>query len=69
MIFASDLKPGDRILVDGLPKQVLFVNHIKPGKGAAFVRARVRDLFTGAEEELRLKTFEKLFEWTLELEE
>ena len=66
MIEAINLKPGNRVLVDGQPKVVLDARPVKLGKGAAFVFAKVRDLDTGATRELKLGLLERLPEWTPE---
>lgn len=68
MIEAMDLKPGDRVLVDGRPKVVLCADHVKPGKGATFIFAKVRDLDTGAVRELKLDLLDRLLEWAPEAE-
>jgi elongation factor P len=43
----SDMKPGVKILFDGDPYSVLENEYVKPGKGQAFNRLRVRNLKTG----------------------
>lgn len=43
---ANDLKSGLTVLVNNIVYLVLSVDHVKPGKGAAFSRARLRDLKT-----------------------
>lgn len=48
MISTSDLKTGLTIGFDGNIFQVLEFLHVKPGKGAAFVRSKLRNLRTGA---------------------
>lgn len=48
MISTNDLKPGMAVdLPDGL-FQVIEYQHVKPGKGKAFVRTQLRNLNTGA---------------------
>lgn len=41
-------------LLDGVPVKILEFMHVKPGKGAAFVRSKVKNLLTGGVQE---KTF------------
>ncbi|XP_042435445.1 elongation factor P-like [Zingiber officinale] len=44
---SNDIKVGSNIEVDGAPWRVLEFLHVKPGKGAAFVRTKVRNYLTG----------------------
>ncbi|KAG0468155.1 hypothetical protein HPP92_017483 [Vanilla planifolia] len=44
---SNDIKVGSNIEVDGAPYRVLEFLHVKPGKGAAFVRTKVRNYITG----------------------
>lgn len=48
MISVNDLRTGLTIEVDGEPYSVIEFMHVKPGKGAAFVRTKLRNLRTGA---------------------
>ena len=50
----SDLKKGLKIKVDGVPYKITDYAHVKPGKGAAFVRCKIRNFLNG-------KTIEKTF--------
>jgi elongation factor P len=43
----GDLKKGVRLEIDGNPYKVIEFQHVKPGKGAAFVRIKIRNLATG----------------------
>jgi len=47
MINVNDFKPGVTIMVDNNIYQVLEFLHVKPGKGSAFVRSKLRNLRTG----------------------
>ena len=47
-ISAGDFKTGLTLIVDGDPWVVLDFQHVKPGKGAAFVRTKYKNLKTGA---------------------
>ncbi len=40
-------KKGVRWEIDGNPFKVIEFQHVKPGKGAAFVRVKIRNLATG----------------------
>ena len=44
---ASDLRSGSKILIDGDPCAVVDNEFVKPGKGQAFNRIRIRNLRTG----------------------
>ena len=48
MISTNDFKTGVTVEIDGDAWQVVEFQHVKPGKGAAFVRAKMRNLCTGA---------------------
>ena len=43
----SDLKKGMKIEVDGIPYRITDYAHVKPGKGAAFVRCKIKSLLNG----------------------
>lgn len=48
MINVNDFKTGVTILYEGNIYQVMEFQHVKPGKGAAFVKTKLRNLRTGA---------------------
>ena len=48
MVVAGDFKNGITFDMDGNVMQVIEFQHVKPGKGAAFVRTKYRDVMTGA---------------------
>lgn len=48
MISAGDFRKGLTIEMDGGIYQIIDFQHVKPGKGAAFVRAKVKNLKSGA---------------------
>ena len=54
MITSNDFRPGVTIEIDGQVWQVVEFQHVKPGKGAAFVRAKIKNLETGAVVERRV---------------
>ena len=54
MISAGDFRNGVTFEEDGKVLQVVEFKHVKPGKGAAFVRTKIRNVLTGAVTE---KTF------------
>lgn len=51
MISAGDFKKGITFVMDDGLYQVLDFQHVKPGKGAAFVRTKIRNVITGATKE------------------
>lgn len=60
MISSNDLRPGLTIVFDGDPWQVVEFQHVKPGKGAAFVRSKLKNLKTGNTRENTFRAGEKL---------
>lgn len=48
MISSNDLRPGITIELDGSVWQCVEFLHVKPGKGAAFVRAKLKNLVNGS---------------------
>ena len=48
MISAGDIRNGVTFEMDGKVMQVIEFQHVKPGKGAAFVRTKMRNVVTGA---------------------
>lgn len=48
MISAGDFRNGLTIEVEGNVFQVIEFQHVKPGKGAAFVRTKTKNVITGA---------------------
>ena len=60
MISTNDFKTGVTVEIDGDAWQVVEFQHVKPGKGAAFVRAKMRNLCTGAVVERTFNAAERL---------
>ena len=48
MITAGDFRNGVTFEMDGQVMQVIEFQHVKPGKGAAFVRTKMKNVITGA---------------------
>ena len=48
MITAGDFRNGVTFEMDGQVMQVVEFQHVKPGKGAAFVRTKMKNVITGA---------------------
>jgi len=57
---ASDIKKNLKILLDGQPYIVVEFQFVKPGKGTAFTRTRVRNMITGAVLDRTFRSGEKL---------
>lgn len=60
MISVNDFKTGLTIEVDNSIWRVIDFQHVKPGKGAAFVRSKLRNLRTGAIQEKTFRAGEKV---------
>ena len=48
MITAGDFRNGITFEMDGQVVTILEFQHVKPGKGAAFVRTKIKNVITGA---------------------
>ena len=48
MITAGDFRNGVTFEMDGQVVSIIEFQHVKPGKGAAFVRTKIRNVITGA---------------------
>ena len=66
MISSNDFKTGVTIELNGDPCMVKEFQHVKPGKGAAFVRTKVQNLRTGSTTELTFRGGEKIPKATME---
>ncbi|NRD80719.1 elongation factor P [Bacillus sp. BRMEA1] len=60
MISVNDFRTGLTIEVDGGIWRVIDFQHVKPGKGAAFVRSKLRNLRNGAIQEKTFRAGEKV---------
>ncbi|MFD1018713.1 elongation factor P [Thalassobacillus hwangdonensis] len=60
MISVNDFRTGLTIEVDGGIWQVVEFQHVKPGKGAAFVRSKLRNLRNGSIQEKTFRAGEKV---------
>ena len=52
MISAGEFRKGQTFEMDGNVYQVLDFQHVKPGKGAAFVRTKIKDIMSGGSKEV-----------------
>ncbi|OPL08450.1 MAG: elongation factor P [delta proteobacterium ML8_F1] len=59
MISAGEFRKGITFQVNSRPCVVIDFQHVKPGKGAAFVRTKYKDLITGAIREEAFNPSEK----------
>ena len=48
MLSAGDFRNGSTFEIDGNVVSIVEFQHVKPGKGAAFVRAKIKNVMTGA---------------------
>ena len=60
MISAGDFRNGLTFEYDGSVYQVVEFQHVKPGKGAAFVRTKMKNVMTGAVVERTFNPTEKV---------
>ena len=60
MVSTNDFRTGLTIELDGDAYQVVEFQHVKPGKGSAFVRSKLKNLRTGAVVERTFNAGEKL---------
>lgn len=47
MIDTSEFRNGLKIEIDGEPFEIVYFQHVKPGKGSAFVRTKIKSLISG----------------------
>lgn len=59
MISASEIRKGTTVEINGQVCQVIEFLHVKPGKGAAFVRAKMKNVQTGSVVETTFNPSEK----------
>lgn len=60
MITAGDFRNGSTFELDGQIFQVVEFQHVKPGKGAAFVRTKMRNIITGSTVERTFNPSDKM---------
>ena len=59
MISAGDFRNGLTVLIEGNIYQILEFQHVKPGKGAAFVRTKLKNIISGGVVEKTFRPTEK----------
>jgi len=60
MYDTSDIRKGLKIVIDGSPYNVVWFQFVKPGKGQAFTRTKLKNMITGAVIERTYKSGERL---------
>ncbi len=60
MISAGDFRNGVTFELDGNVYQIVEFQHVKPGKGAAFVRTKIKNIITGGVVEKTFRPTEKM---------
>ena len=68
-ISTANFKNGMGIIIDGKIYTIVEFQHVKPGKGAAFVRTKVRDVKTGRVNDLTFRSGEKFEDVRIETKE
>ena len=66
MVSAGDFRNGMTVEIDGNVYQIIEFQHVKPGKGAAFVRTKYRNVITGATREEAFNPDDKFDEAIIE---
>ena len=69
MVSAGDFRNGVTFDIDGAVFQIIEFQHVKPGKGAAFVRTKIRNVITGAVVERTFNPTDKFPEAFIERKE
>ena len=59
MISAGDFRNGITLEIEGNVYQIVEFQHVKPGKGAAFVRTKIKNVMTGSVVERTFRPTEK----------
>ena len=59
MVVAGDFRNGVTFEMDGQVFQIVEFQHVKPGKGAAFVRTKIKNVLTGSTIERTFNPSEK----------
>ncbi len=59
MVSASDFRNGLTVEIDGTVYQIIEFQHVKPGKGAAFVRTKLKDIINAGVVEKTFRPTEK----------
>lgn len=65
-IDTSEFRNGLKLELDGSPFVMIYFQHVKPGKGGAFVRTKVKNLLTGKVLDRTFRSGEKVNEADVE---
>lgn len=65
-VSTSDFKNGLKINLDGSPYVIIYFQHVKPGKGGAFVRTKIKNLLNGKTVDKTFRAGEKVTEAEIE---
>jgi elongation factor P len=65
-IATSDFRNGLKIEIDGEPYTIVYFQHVKPGKGGAFVRTKIKNLRNGKVVERTFRAGERVDEPDIE---
>lgn len=60
MLETSDIRKGLKVQMEGVPFEVVYFQFVKPGKGQAFTRTKLRNMMTGNVIERTFKSGERL---------
>ena len=60
MYSTSEFRNGLKILMEGKPYEIVYFQHVKPGKGGAFVRTKLKNLREGTVVEKTFRSGEKV---------
>jgi elongation factor P len=66
LITTANFRNGLKMLFDGAPHVIVEFQHVKPGKGPAFVRTKLKNLVTGAIFEHKFRGGERVQDITLD---
>ena len=69
MISAGEFRKGVTFELDGDVYQVVDFRHVKPGKGAAFVRTKIKSVLSGGSKEVTFNPTERFEKATIETKE
>jgi len=60
MLSTTDFRRGLKIELDNIPYEIVDFQHVKPGKGGAFVRTKLRNMLNGRVVENTFRSGEKM---------
>ena len=66
MLSTTDFRRGLKIEMDGIPYEIVEFLHVKPGKGGAFIRTKLKNMINGRVVENTFRSGEKMVKPDLE---